>query len=415
MSVKILYKYSMNGSLVDTNLKNIRLKRDYQQIIMFRIFVCHILLLVLVVDAGVNVGSNKKSINLDVKQRNLVNRRIGSPYEIFNYHSAYCTSCAKTKNFAGDLLGFISPWTAQGYGYETSRTFANKFDILSPVVLEMSRVDYNFYEVLGPQFMNFEWMNEMKNNSRVLIPRLGFDKLASNEDLLMLENLKEQDGVIKYLLDVCDQYHFEGFLFHFYDKFSVYGKNLTNRFITNIAEKFHANNKKVYLLIYPPIPGNYSNRSGAFNKDDFDQLKDLVDGFTLMTFDYSHYIQAAPNAPIDWVQENVLHFLQNETKTYGKKILIGLNFYGVRYNLNYPMNEAILGSSFVEMLIQNWDDTEIIFDNSSCEHSFLTKEHRIYFPTLYSINKRLELATKLGTGVFIWDLGQGLDYFYDLF
>lgn len=117
------------------------------------------------------------------------------------------------------------------------------------------------------------------------------------------------------------------------------------------------------------------------------------------------------------------------------KLFLGLNFYGYRYDLaDAPAKNGqqqfsmkpIVGRDYIDFLQKSYPRSMIVYDPRTQEHATVlhgrpTKQQQnpmpqtiIFYPSLRSIYKRLELATKLNVGVAIWDGGQGLDYFYDL-
>ena len=75
----------------------------------------------------------------------------------------------------------------------------------------------------------------------------------------------------------------------------------------------------------------------------------------------------------------------------------------------------IVGHEYLRLLEEY--HPKIKWDARLAEHSFSyasDRQHLVYYPTLMSIATRLEEAQTWGASISIWELGQGLPYFYDL-
>jgi chitinase domain-containing protein 1 len=399
----------------------------YQIILV--LFVC--LLSICMGTLGPNDKKKKEKVmklaEKNVVSRNLIKKELSSVKELLDNYARYCEPCSKEKNFAGHTLGYVTPWNSRGY--DIAKIFAQKFDLISPVWLQIKRTGRRKYELTGTHDIDSNWLQTIRQNSNdktAVVPRILFEKLRM-EDLHALFNDEEEIASLSTMLvKKADDYRFDGYIFEIYLQLGGQGKQQINHLITDLANTLHENSKILIVVIPPPI-SNVENKqvSAIFDKQDFDQLKAVVDGFSLMTYDYaSHNSIIGPNAPIEWVEKNVLYFTQNGSEEFARKILLGLNFYGMKYvidasgkkNLGQP--EPIVGHHFIDLLRNNKDIVQVKHDKNSEEHIFFIKEATsqtvLFYPTLYSIKQRIDLATKLGTGLSIWELGQGLDYFYDL-
>lgn len=68
-----------------------------------------------------------------------------------------------------------------------------------------------------------------------------------------------------------------------------------------------------------------------FGPKDLQRLGDDVDGFSLMTYDFSGPQNPGPNAPLKWIHSTLQILLGASTgdpQKVAKKIFIGINFYG---------------------------------------------------------------------------------------
>ena len=87
-------------------------------------------------------------------------------------------------------------------------------------------------------------------------------------------------------------------------------------------------------------PSYFRSKPTAFDADHFKQLAPLVDGLSLMTYDFGAGSgKSLPNAPVSWMKACVEHL--DPQAEYRKKILLGLNFYGYVYSTQG--SSAVLG------------------------------------------------------------------------
>lgn len=227
---------------------------------------------------------------------------------------------------------------------------------------------------------------------------------------------------------------YDGIVLESWSRWAAYGilhdaemRNMALQFIKQLGQAMHSvmlerNNEQSLQLVYvigPPRSEKLQEHD--FGPEDLRSLSDAVDGYSLMTYDFSSPHNPGPNAPLKWVRTTMHMLLGSKNggvQNLAQKIFVGINYFGNDFVLSGGLGGGpIIGREYLSLLEQY--KPLLQWEKNSEEHFFLYTDsqnvkHVVFYPSLMSIATRLKEASSWGAGVSIWEIGQGLDYFFDI-
>jgi chitinase domain-containing protein 1 len=218
------------------------------------------------------------------------------------------------------------------------------------------------------------------------------------------------------ILDVVVQHKLDGIVLELGEVWYS-GDDAFRKIVHKISQLLKGGDGKNSYSLIVVVPMFQMTRGATLSPPPFPYLEallTLVDGVTLNTYDYTVNSGGVvgPNAPYYW-HKSILKDLVSkcDSKAMIGKIMLGVPLYG-RDN-----QDALLSVQVLDKIRDSKAD--IRWNLKSKEHYIRYKdaegkERTVHFPSLLFLKERIDLANRLGVGISLWEMGQGLDYFYNL-
>ncbi|KAI8140149.1 glycoside hydrolase superfamily [Fennellomyces sp. T-0311] len=320
-----------------------------------------------------------------------------TPESMLQHHEDVDTT--HEKKFSGETLAYVTPWN--NHGYDVVKIFKGKFDYISPVWYYIEPE----FKMVGEHDVDKGWMDEVKQGGKV-VPRFQFRGWDVTHYQSFVSDAKTQaPKLVEKIMHQVKEYEFDGIVLECgYPSFFPL-------FIQLLSQELHQLSKEL-IVVLPPFRSD--EQKAYLNADIFAALARLVDRFSIMTYDYSSHLPAGgPSSPIDWVIDNIEALTNDENR---HQLLVGLNMYAMAYHEHKLPQAMVLKSVLDEFKDSVEEDEPLEWDKESQEHYVKDADgSTIWLPTLKSIGERIHIAEDYGVGLALWEVGQGLDYFYNLF
>uniref|UniRef100_A0A8R1DFR2 Glyco_18 domain-containing protein n=1 Tax=Caenorhabditis japonica TaxID=281687 RepID=A0A8R1DFR2_CAEJA len=309
-------------------------------------------------------------------------------------------------------LAYITPWNHKGYKLAVET--AHKLTHVSPVWFQVKfgygKDKENECNIEGIHEINREWISNLteKNPKIKIVPRILFDGWSFEDMQILLEDTNFARRCFNSISNFYSRNQFNGAVVEFYMQAlialqSLQYKDLMIEIMQDLSKKFRK--LKLSIVYTVPAPLDWNNKpNNLVTPTDYHKILAASDFVQIMTYDY-HGNEPSGVAPYGWFENCIFYLKDNTFKT-----LAGLNFYG--YEFSGGKLNSIVSDRFLEVLRNKKSILE--FDKKSMEHRLRTESSIIYFPSLSSLELRINMAHRYGVGIAIWDYGQGLNYFTNL-
>ncbi|KAI8991663.1 glycoside hydrolase superfamily [Mycotypha africana] len=303
---------------------------------------------------------------------------------------------------------------------------------VSPVWFYIERRASMQFDILGEHDVDQGWMKETRDQVKSkgkILPRFQCRGWTSEDLQTFISSKAESFALASMIHQQVQKHKFDGVVIEC--GFPAFFPLLLSR----LSQLLHHHGQQLIVV----LPAIMTEEHKKYMQPDFlHAMAQYVDRFSLMSYDFSsHNPNGGPSAPIEWIMDNT-EFITSLLGTENKhKLLVGLNMYAMSY-LQTRAPEALVLRTVVEHLSERQghrsndedvhhhhhlltDDEDLNWDKESQEAWFIdmdeggSRRGTVWLPTLRSIKNRVRFAEDYGVGLALWEVGQGLDYFYNLF